>query len=240
MQYCRMSRQRRSRTSRRLKERRAQRKQYLLLRKEGSRTRLYRANFVGSSPPKPLLRGPVMSFLHNVTPEWLEKIYLVWQEDPDRLSADWRAFFEGFEAGRRTSCPPEPENNVRQSAVESLINRYRDSGHLLACTDPLSPCKIDHPLLSLSAFGLEDADLNTIFKIPSFYQENAPLVEILAVMRETYCRSIGIEFMYIQEPAERQWLIDRMEPVRNRPVLTRTEKLGILGKLMEGTLFEEF
>src|ERR1039457_625770 len=232
MQYCRMSRQRRSRTSRRLKERRAQRRQYLLLRKEGSRTRLYRANFVGSSPPKPLLRGPVMSFLHNVTPEWLEKIYLVWQEDPDRLSADWRAFFEGFEAGRRTSCPPEPENNVRQSAVESLINRYRDIGHLLACTDPLSPCKIDHPLLSLSAFGLETDDLERTFYVKRCEHSSSPdipskpdcitterhaatLMEILAIMRETYCRSIGVEFMHIQEPAERQWLIKRMEPVRN-------------------------
>ena len=59
-------------------------------------------------------------------------------------------------------------------------------------------------------------------------------------MRETYCRSIGVEFMYIQEPAERQWLIDRMEPVRNRPEFSVEEKLAILGKLREAALFEGF
>ena len=59
-------------------------------------------------------------------------------------------------------------------------------------------------------------------------------------MRETYCRSIGVEFMHIQEPSERQWLIDRMEPVSNRPDLSPEEKLAILEKLQEATLFEGF
>src|SRR6185369_18059656 len=66
------------------------------------------------------------------------------------------------------------------------------------------------------------------------------LREILTTMQETYCRSVGVEFMYIQEPAERQWLIDRMEPGRNLDRFTVAEQLQILRKLQEATLFEEF
>ena len=180
-----------------------------------------------------------MAFLHNVTPRWLEELYLVWQADPNRVSSDWQAFFEGFQLRGGEGAAP-PEEALKQSGVQSLIYRYRDIGHLAACTDPLSPCPSGHPLLALSAFGLAEADLDAIFHTRRFMKETATLREILAVMQETYCRSIGVEFMHIQEPAERQWLIDRMEPVRNRTRFTPEERLGILEKLMEGTLFEEF
>ena len=181
-----------------------------------------------------------MGFLHNITPEWIEELYLLWRESPGKLNAEWRAFFEGFElagAGRETLPPDEA---LKQSAVQSLIYRYRDIGHLLACTDPLSPCKLDHPLLALSTFGLAESDLDTVFHTRRFMKKSVSLRETLAVMRDTYCRSIGVEFMHIQEPAERQWLIDRMEPVRNRPGFTAGEKLAILAKLREAALFEGF
>jgi 2-oxoglutarate dehydrogenase E1 component len=181
-----------------------------------------------------------MAFLNNVSPEWLEELYLLWRKSPERLNAEWQAFLEGFELGESATPSLALAEALKQSAVQSLIYRYRDIGHLLACTDPLSPCKIDHPLLTLSAFDLDETDLDKEFHTRRFYKKSALLKEILAVLRETYCRSIGVEFMYIQEPAERQWLIDRMEPVRNRPAFTGAEKLGILGKLLEGALFEEF
>ena len=181
-----------------------------------------------------------MAFLHNIDPEWLEDLYLLWRTSPDRIAADWRTFFEGFELGREQREPAAPVQALKQSGVQSLIYRYRDIGHLLACTDPLVPCRTDHPLLALAAFGLDQSDLDTVFHTQRFMKQTATLREIVSVMQETYCRSIGVEFMYIQEPSERQWLIDRMEPVRNRPEFALREKLGILEKLMEGTLFEEF
>src|SRR6266545_1855918 len=181
-----------------------------------------------------------MSFIHNLTPEWIEEIYLVWRKSPGRLNPEWQAFFEGHELGGAEREPLAPEEALKQSGVQSLIYRYRDIGHLLACTDPLSPCPIDHPLLTLSAFGLDDSDLDKVFHTRRFMQESAQLREIVAVMRETYCRSIGVEFMYIQQPSERQWLIDRMEPVRNRPAFNSEEKVEILAKLKEATLFERF
>ena len=184
-----------------------------------------------------------MSFLANLSPEWIEEQYLLWLEAPERVPADLQAFFSGFDLGREAVPAQErlvPAAALKLSAVQSLIYRYRDIGYLLACTDPLSPCRSDHPLLTLEEFGLEPADLDKTFHTRRFMKESATLGEIVAVMRDTYCRSIGVEFMHIQDPAERQWLIDRMEPTRNRPVFPLEKKLEIMGQLQEAALFEAF
>lgn len=184
-----------------------------------------------------------MPFLHNIDPLWLEEQYRLWQQAPESLDAEWQSFFAGFDLGRETPLElahPDLPEVLRNSGVQSLIYRYRDIGHLIACTDPLSPCKISHPLLDLAAFDLVDSDLDTVFHTRRYHKNSATLREILETMRESYCRSIGVEFMYIQEPTERQWLIDRMEPVHNRQQLDRQQQLQLLGKLQEATLFEEF
>ena len=187
-----------------------------------------------------------MSFLEAISPGWIEAQYLLWQQSPDSVSPQWRSFFAGFDLGRTGGGgPPQDEEaarqaQLRQSGVQSLIYRYRDLGHLLACTDPLNPCPLSHPYLELSAFGLSEADLDTVFANRRFLKSSATLREILATMRETYCRYLGVEFMHIQDPEERQWLIDRMEPSRNIPDLTGDDRLRILRHLQEAALFEEF
>ena len=186
-----------------------------------------------------------MVSLGNLSPHWIEEQYRLWRQAPDQLPADWQAFFAGFELGGGTLAAVPAEGGpsaapLKQSGVQSLIYRYRDIGHLLACTDPLSPCALSHPLLDLAAFDLTEADLDTVVHTRRFMKQSATLREILEVMRATYCRAIGVEFMHIQEPAERQWLIDRMEPVENRTHFPRDEQLRILGRLQEATLFEEF
>ena len=65
-----------------------------------------------------------------------------------------------------------------------------------------------------------------------------PLRDILAALRETYSRSIGVEFMHLQDPAERRWLIERMEPVRNAPALQAADRRRILKKLSHAAAFE--
>jgi 2-oxoglutarate dehydrogenase E1 component len=184
-----------------------------------------------------------MPFLQNLSPQWLEEQYRLWQQAPERLEPEWRSFFSGFDLGRDTQPEPahkELQEALRNSGVQSLIYRYRDIGHLLACTDPLSPCPLSHPLLDLAAFDLAESDLDTFFHTRRYHKSSATLAEILETMQETYCRSIGVEFMYIQEPVERQWLIDRMEPQRNRFKFDREQQLHLLAKLQEATLFEEF
>ena len=102
--------------------------------------------------------------------------------------------------------------------MEALTHRYRDLGHLLACLDPLAACPTDHPLLNPAAFNLTDDDLEREFYTQLFPGKNLVILnEILMALKETYCRSVGVEYMHLQDPAERQWLQERMEPSRNRP-----------------------
>ncbi len=163
---------------------------------------------------------------------------------PDGVPEQWHHFFSGFELGSGSSVVPqrvvdEPAP-LKISGVQSALYRYRSLGHLLACTDPLSPCQLFHPLLELSQFGLAEEDLDSVFPCRRFMKPNATAREIMETLRETYCREIGVEFMHIQDPDERQWLIDRMEPCRNRAVLDASEKLHILEKLHQAALFELF
>lgn len=182
------------------------------------------------------------AILANISGEWLEALHEDWKRDADSVSAEWRAFFCGFELASEVSAgsAAEEAHALKQSGVQSLIYRYRNIGHLLACTDPLSPCSLQHPLLELACFGLDENDLDTLFACRRYMKSKASLREILAVMRETYCREIGVEFMQIQEPAERQWLIDRMESDRNHRERSVQEKLHILEKLHQAALFESF
>ncbi|WP_305044077.1 2-oxoglutarate dehydrogenase E1 component [Geoalkalibacter sp.] len=185
-----------------------------------------------------------MPFVHNVDPRWIEDLYRRWRQEPAQVSEDWRAFFAGFALAEESGvCPRscvDPEFALKQSGVQSLIYRYRDIGHLLACTDPLNPCPIRHPLLDLANFGLTTADLDTVFHTRRFHKPHATLREILEVMQQTYCRSVGVEFMHIQDPDERQWLKDRMEGTRNRPAFSPEEKRTILEQLLRAGLFEQF
>lgn len=184
------------------------------------------------------------SFLAAFSGEWVDALYREWQRSADSVPEEWRRFFSGFELGLDSSAGTEggfdEQAALKLSGVQSLIYRYRSLGHLLACTDPLSPCRLFHPLLELSTFGLDENDLDSSFACRRFLKQRATLREILETMRETYCREVGIEFMHIQDPDERQWLIDRMEPSRNRPVFSPDEKLHILEKLHQAALFELF
>jgi len=186
-----------------------------------------------------------MAFFGNVSPQWLEALFRQWQQCPHSVAADWRAFFEGFLLGSAAEGPPGAGGSERASmdrhlAVDALIHRYRDLGHLLACTDPLSSCPVEHPLLALSGFGLEQADLDLPCHPREFSLPGASLGEILQVLRETYCRSIGVEYLHMQQPDERTWLQERMEGTRNRRAFSREEQENILGLLQRAALFERF
>ncbi len=185
-----------------------------------------------------------MEISEDLSAEFLEHQYRRWHEDPDSLSPQWQLFFKGFSMGAAGAAPFSTHDGgvlACQSAMDELVRRHREVGHLLSCLDPLSACPTSHPLLDLPAFGLAPKDLNRSFATDLFAgRSQASLAEILALLRETYCRSLGVEFMHLQDPGERRWLQDRMEPVRNRPVLDSTERRHILFRLLQSTLFEGF
>ncbi len=186
--------------------------------------------------------------------DYIERQYELWKKDPESVSKDWRFFFSGFEMADKGKAEAEEfheafstdasctlDKALLQSRVEALKYRYRDLGHLLACLDPLSSCPTSHPLLELSAFGLSYDDLDTQFYTRRFSQTtSATLKEIINQLKETYCRSVGVEYMHIQDPKERRWLRDRMEPVRNQPEFTPDEKIRIYNKLCQAFFFENF
>jgi 2-oxoglutarate dehydrogenase E1 component len=177
----------------------------------------------------------------NLSPQWLDEQYRLWQRAPEQLSADWQAFFAGYDLGCAAPAPGiDATFALKQSGVQSLIYRYRDIGHLLACTDPLTPCPATHPLLELAAFGLDPSDLGTVFHTRRFQPQGATLGEIITILRESYCRHLGVEFMHIQDPAERQWLIERLEGVVPRPQLDAQRRRAILVQLLSAARFEAF
>ncbi len=178
-----------------------------------------------------------MTSTDNVSPQWIEAQYQLYLEDPLQVSQEWRSFFQGFELGvDNASATPDH----KPAAVQSLIRRYRDIGHIYACVDPLTPCALDHPGLQLSQLGLDDKDLERTFATDNFILPNAKLHEIIEVLQRTYCRSLGIEFMHIPIIEERQWLQDKMEGSRNQLALSREKKLATLKKLLQATKFETF
>ena len=180
-----------------------------------------------------------MSIFGNVSPEWLEEQYQQWKSEPQQVSPDWQAFFEGFDLARQTPVS-DSALATKNSAVDSLIYRYRDLGHLQADTDPLSPEQTNHVELNLAAFGLTEADLDQTFYPLRFPKQSATLREIIELLKETYCGAIGVEFMHIQDPTKRDWLKQHMEEKRNQPQMDRDEQLHVLEKLQEATLFEAF
>ncbi len=182
-----------------------------------------------------------MISLSNASPQWIEELHELWKASPESLSTEWQSFFSGFELGA-TPVPGDqpPEQALKLSAVQMLIHRHRDLGHLLACTDPLSPCSLEHPFLELKAFGLGQEDLDAVFPTPDLPFQSGTLREIREHLRDTYCRSIGVEFMHIQDQTAWQWLVEKMETTRNRTVFTADDRARILHRLQQATLFEEF
>jgi len=183
-----------------------------------------------------------MNLSETLSADFIDVQYRKWKSDPSSLSDDWQFFFKGFElAGAPGPADVDPEQALRQANVGELIRRYRDIGHLLACMDPLSACPTSHPLLDLDAFGLDVSDLDRTFAAPDLIEQTAaPLKEIVGRLKQTYCHSVGIEYMHLQDPDERRWLQTRMEPVKNQVELTATERVELLRKLSAASLFEGF
>jgi 2-oxoglutarate dehydrogenase E1 component len=183
-----------------------------------------------------------MNLSETLSADFIDAQYRKWKSDPSSLSDDWQFFFKGFElAGMAGPVDTDPEQALRQSKVGALIHRYRDIGHLLACMDPLSACPMSHPLLDLDAFGLEASDLDRAFAAPDLIEQTAaPLKEIVGRLKQTYCHSIGVEYMHLQDPGERAWLRTRMEPTQNQVDLTAAERVELFKKLSAASLFEGF
>jgi len=132
------------------------------------------------------------------------------------------------------------DNAVSKTArVQKLIDAYRTTGHLMADIDPLVYKQRSHPDLDIVNHGLTLWDLDREFATDGFGGKPfMKLRRILGVLRDSYCRTIATEYMYIANPEERKWIQDRIEV--GAPVTPRDEQLRILRKLNSAEAFESF
>jgi multifunctional 2-oxoglutarate metabolism enzyme len=127
----------------------------------------------------------------------------------------------------------------KQARILELIHAYRVRGHIMADTDPLEYKQRSHPDLDIGSHGLTLWDLDREFASGSFGTERfMKLRHILGILRDSYCRTTGIEYMHIQDPEQRRWIQERVE--RPHSKTPRVEQLRILHKLNQAEAFETF
>ena len=144
---------------------------------------------------------------------------------------------------RVVSASADAEMGRKRVAVTQMIAAYRYLGARWANLDPLQRQERPNiPELDPSFYGFSDADLDTVFNISNTYfgQETASLRDLLNFLRDTYCRAIGAEFMYISDPAEKRWLQERLESIRSTPSFGAEKKRDILDRLTAAEGLERY
>lgn len=225
--------------------------------------------FTEKTPFSAKLKGTVekYSYLKSINADYIDETYQRYLEDPTSVDDSWKFFFEGIEFGAENfAIPvnenghtnghangagldlPTPGNNKElaskfeaEARVGRLIMAYRERGYLLANLNPLDPAASTHPLLELSFFGFTAADLETPFAAGNLLNMGtAKLKDIIAMLKDTYCGSIGAEFTHIQDQQSREWVALTMEATRNKPALDVETKKFIYKRLAEAEGFERF
>ncbi len=137
--------------------------------------------------------------------------------------------------------------DIRSGTTDSiraimLIRAYRIRGHLLANLDPLNLQQEEvHPELDPSTYGFNENDWDRpIFIDNVLGMESASLRQIMEILKETYCGSIGVEFMHVQDPAQKAWIQERIESIRNTTQFTEMGKKAIYERLVGAETFEQF
>ncbi len=200
---------------------------------------------------------------------FIEELYASYVRDPTSVSADWRRYFKSLTNGNGVAAPPrlgpsfrpssvfnpparaaeaavtasvrDVEMALLQDRVDQLVRAYRVRGHMVAKIDPLGMPRPHMPELDPEYYGFTEADMDRPFSTVTIRGPDVlTLRRILERLRNTYCRSIAVQFMHIDELGVRQWLQDRMEGTENRLTLSKQEQLRILTRLTDATIFEEF
>ncbi|WP_431636624.1 2-oxoglutarate dehydrogenase E1 component [Dyella sp. KULCS107] len=191
--------------------------------------------------------------------DYVEALYDAWLSDPGSVPAEWNSYFQNFngrasgdvshtaaiariEAAQKqrrgaaagAAVPMDDAHARKQAGVLRLLTAYRSRGHLAADLDPLGLAqKMDAPDLGLAFHGLSDADLDTEFDCGTYAGggQRMKLRELLARLKKIYTGTIGAEFMYISDHAQRNWIYSRLEQANGNPGLAADEKRHVLDVL---------
>jgi 2-oxoglutarate dehydrogenase E1 component len=202
-----------------------------------------------------------MNLPNHTNLAFVEALYDDFVRDPNSVPAEWRPYLAGMLAvdgpdirpGRRPSFPPgnlfrprggagEMEATVAlQDRVDQLVRNYRVRGHIMAQMDPLQQDRPNAPELDPKFYGFTEADMDRRFSVDTMERQGTlTLREIIERLRNTYCRSIGVQYMHIDDLKMRRWLAEKMESSQNRIALSREAQRRILTRLTDATVFEEF
>ena len=207
------------------------------------------------------------SLLFGGNAPFVEELYENYLNDPTAVPPEWREYFdklsllpggvardvphlpvvaafaEQARQGGYRALAAQPVDDKKQVAVLQLIEAYRTMGTRWANLDPLK--RLARPrLVELEPgfYGLGDGDVNTHYNVGSFLAvpERATFGQILDAVRETYCGTLGIEYMYINNSAEKRWLEARIEPVRAKGTYASAQKLRFLERLTAAETLERY
>lgn len=182
------------------------------------------------------------SFINNSDPALIEELYRKFKESPLELEEGWRSFFEGMDFAFQNYT--SVKDNIAGSdefKVINLINDYRRRGHLFTKTNPVRKRREYKPDLNIHNYKLTEKDLDRTFEAGrKIGIGNAKLKDIVSVLDETYCSSIGVEYLFIRDLDMVTWLQSRFESTKNSISYSKKEKLYILEKLRRSVMFESF
>ncbi|MFA6853900.1 MAG: thiamine pyrophosphate-dependent enzyme, partial [Bacteroidales bacterium] len=179
--------------------------------------------------------------------EAIEDLYKKYKEAPESVDESFRYFFQGFDlaTNRFPLIPNEKNGGIEHSPKElnvmRLITAYRRRGHLFTKTNPVRARRSYTPTLAIENFDLSEKDLDLVFEAgKEVGLGRATLRDIITLLEETYCASIGVEYRYMTNPDKVKWLQEKMESSRNREDLPNEKKLHILSLLIEASGFEDY
>lgn len=197
---------------------------------------------------------------------FVEELYETYLDNPAAVPAEWRAYFDQLaqqpgnvakdvahapviaafaEQAKQGGFRPTAVavDDGKQVAVLQLINAYRFLGNRWAQLDPLKRGeRAQVAELDPAHYGLTDADMNRTFNTGSFRMgaEHATLGKILEALKETYCGSIGVEYMYLSDTQEKRWLQERLEPIRARGTYSKEDKKRFLERVTAAETLERY
>ena len=208
------------------------------------------------------------SILNGLNSTYIADLYEKWLENPKNVDANWNDWFSDMQnTGSSNDIPSwakgkafeeklenlEHKNSslsseeMRKASIDSLravmmIRAYRARGHLEAKTDPLNlEKKEEHPELNPEFYGFTKNDYDRPIFIDNVLGiETASLRQILSTLKDTYCGSIGVEYLHIQDPEQKSWIQQRIENIRNQTDFTDKGKEAIYERLVDAESFERF
>ena len=148
------------------------------------------------------------SFLGALHTGMIEQMYDKFVQDPISIEEEWRSFFQGFDFAKEVYSDEDiPQVFQKEFKVINLIDAYRKSGHLFTKTNPVRERRKYTPTLDIKNFGLEESDLEVEFQAGDQVGIGPSTLKVIVEhLEKVYCQSIGVEYMYIRDSKEIEWI----------------------------------